>query len=229
MVKITRNNNSAKSLKAIDDLKIAKAKDSGYNIDSVNDALEEMFHGKCYICENKYISSINIEHLKPHRNDIDLKYDYNNLFYSCAHCNNIKNTKYDNILDCTKVDVDEKIAFRLKGNILSKKQYYAEALDDDSSVVETTNLINEVYTGKTVQKRIEAKNILKLLDDDYSSFRSLLKDYKLSSGQVKEDNYYYILQQLQEDSPFAGFKRWIIKDNKDDYPEFMKVLIRKGA
>ena len=75
-----------------------------------------MFHGKCYICENKEgISSFQIEHLKPHRENADLKYDWNNLFWSCAHCNNIKNAKYDPILDCTQVEVDRKIAFRKEG------------------------------------------------------------------------------------------------------------------
>lgn len=102
MVKITRNNNSSKSVKAIDALKKAKIHDSGYNLEAVNEAIMAMFHGKCYICENKCLVSMNLDHLVPHRNDLDLKYDYDNLFLACIHCNNIKGARYNKILDCTK-------------------------------------------------------------------------------------------------------------------------------
>lgn len=224
MVKITRNNNSSKSVKAIDALKKAKMSDSGYNIGVVTDAIVAMFHEKCYICENKCLVSMSIDHLVPHRNDRDLKYDYDNLFLSCTHCNNIKGARYDKILDCTKVKVDDKIAFRAKGNILTGRQYYAEALENDSRVLETANLVNEVYTGNTCQKRFEAKNIIKLLNDEYVNFRSLLRDYKNSMGQIKEDSYYCIVRELREDSSFAGFKRWVIKDSQEEYPEFAEFL-----
>lgn len=224
MIKITRNNQSVKAKLAIKDLENAKVKDRGYNTTAVNAALFEIFHGKCYICEHKIVIGVNIEHLIPYKRNLELKYDFNNLFLSCVHCNNIKNTKYDNIFDCTKIDVDNKIAFRLEGSILTNKKYYAEALENDSQALETVALINEVYTGNTPQKRFEAKNIVNLLDKDYSNFRILLRDYKISTGSAKEDNYYLILQELGEASAFAGFKRWLIKDNAKDFPEFMEFL-----
>lgn len=65
-----------------------------------------MFHRKCYICENKSASSFQIEHLRPHKRNADLKYDWNNLFWSCAHCNNLKNAGYEPILDYSQVDVE---------------------------------------------------------------------------------------------------------------------------
>lgn len=95
MVKIERKE-TEKTKKAVADL--YEAKGSSYNTENVNKALKEVFHGKCYICENKNATSYQIEHLIPHRKDVELKYDWNNLFWSCAHCNNIKSDQYDPIL-----------------------------------------------------------------------------------------------------------------------------------
>ena len=118
MIKVNRELNSEKITKAIEILQKEKAKDRGkYNTEEVVEALEAVFSSKCYICENKKITSYNIEHLKPHKDkNIDLKFDWNNLFLACAHCNNIKRANYENILDCTKVDVDELIYFKKTGN-----------------------------------------------------------------------------------------------------------------
>lgn len=93
MIKFIRSD-TEKAQTAIKVLQRAKERDSGYNKPEVNEALIEMSRGKCYICENKdSISSYQIEHLKPHRGNLELKYDWNNLFWSCAHCNNLKNAK----------------------------------------------------------------------------------------------------------------------------------------
>ena len=101
MIKIERKE-TEKTKQAIADLQKASENESSYNIESVNQALKEIFHGKCYICENKAVTSYQIEHLVPHRGDKTLKYDWKNLFWSCAHCNNIKSDKYESIIDCTK-------------------------------------------------------------------------------------------------------------------------------
>lgn len=65
--------------KAIEALEKARKTDSGYNTPEVNAALREMFHGKCYICENKEAASYQIEHLAAHRGNLNLKYDWQNL------------------------------------------------------------------------------------------------------------------------------------------------------
>lgn len=70
-----------------------------YRLDEVITALKEEFHDKCYICEQKHITSINIEHFTPHKGNKDLMFDWYNLYWVCSHCNNIKLAKYDNILD----------------------------------------------------------------------------------------------------------------------------------
>ena len=81
MIKIDRKA-TVKSEKAIESLEKAKQSNASYNTPEVNAALQEMFHKKCYICENNNITSYQIEHLIPHKGDMTLKYDWNNLFLS---------------------------------------------------------------------------------------------------------------------------------------------------
>lgn len=72
MIKVERKLTD-KAQKAIESLEEAKAKNASYNTLEVNSALREMFHGKCYICENKEITSYQIEHLIPYRGNKELK------------------------------------------------------------------------------------------------------------------------------------------------------------
>ncbi len=141
MIKIERKM-TEKAQKAVESLQKAKAKGGSYNIEAVNAALREMFHGKCYICENKKITSYQIEHLSAHRGNDDLKYDWNNLFLSCAHCNNTKLGRYEPIIDCTKVNVEELIAFRKKGYFGTDEELIFDMLDSDEKVVNTVRLLN---------------------------------------------------------------------------------------
>ena len=72
MIKIERKL-TEKAQKAIVSLQKAEANNSSYNTPEVNLALKEMFHNKCYICENKQVTSYNIEHLHPHYKNKNLK------------------------------------------------------------------------------------------------------------------------------------------------------------
>lgn len=66
MIKFSRNDTD-KARAAVRSLCKAKASNTTYNTPEVNAALVEMFHGKCYICENKRVSSFQIEHLRTHK------------------------------------------------------------------------------------------------------------------------------------------------------------------
>ena len=50
-------------------------------------------------------TSNQIEHLQSHRGNMDLKYDWNNLFWACAHCNNIKLDTFEPILDLSLIHI----------------------------------------------------------------------------------------------------------------------------
>ena len=93
MVKVER------SFPAPESLAVEAAKANGkYDKPDVIERLKKDFHNKCYICEMKDLQDPNVEHLLPHKNGKypERKYDWENLFWSCGHCNGVKqNSKYD--------------------------------------------------------------------------------------------------------------------------------------
>ena len=99
MVKIERSFPAPESLADEE-----KKKNGCYNCKDVVERLKRDFHDKCYICELKHLQDPEVEHLLPHKNGLypERKFDWNNLFWSCGHCNKVKNNrKYDErIIDC---------------------------------------------------------------------------------------------------------------------------------
>lgn len=223
MIKFERKD-TKKAQQAKEALQVAKQRKSTYNVPEVNAALVEMFYGKCYICENKESTSCQIEHLVPHRENIDLKYDWNNLFWSCAHCNNIKSDKYEPILDCTSQDIDKLIAFRKSGYFGIEEQLEFEMLSDSEAVKNTVNLLYDVYYGTTPQKKIEAKVIRKKLRNELHKFKEFVREYQEAEGEEKEDLLIWIKKELKTSSAFTAFKRWLIRDNKEYYPDLAELL-----
>ena len=144
MIKIERRS-MEKTRRAVVDLKKAKQVGSTYNTESVNLALREVFYGKCYICENKDVTSCQIEHLISHHENKELKYDWENLFWACAHCNNTKADRYEPILDCTKESVEKLIAFRKKGYFGEDEKLEFTALQKNEAVKNTIALLEAVY------------------------------------------------------------------------------------
>ena len=113
MVKVER------SFPTPDSLAEEKKKANGsYSEPDVIERLAKDFHNKCYICELDKLQDPQVEHLRPHfgGKNIERKFDWNNLFWSCSHCNGVKNQrKYDeSIIDCCKLDPEERIYFKVK-------------------------------------------------------------------------------------------------------------------
>lgn len=224
MVRIERRE-TEKTQKAVEVLAEAKLNNTTYNTPEVNEALHEIFYRKCYICENKQGSSYQIEHLRPHKKNNDLKYDWNNLFLSCAHCNNIKLGRYDNILDCTNEDVDEVIAFRKIGYFGREEMLQFEALDNREETKQTVALLECVFYGETPQKQFEAKILRKRLREEISRFKGLVRDFKEAEGEDKIDLELALKRELKCSSEFTAFKRWLIKDNKEYYSELLPYVV----
>lgn len=223
MIKVERKLTD-KAKKAIQSLECAKRKNSTYNTPEVNEALQELFHGKCYICENKQITSYQIEHLAPHHGDSDLMYDWNNFFLSCAHCNNTKLGKYEPIIDCTKENVEKAIAFRKKGYFGTEEELVFEQMDSREETENTVRLLKEVYYGSTPQKKMEAKILRRTLRKELAEFKEYVREYKEAEGVEKEDLCILLKMQLADSSPFAAFKRWLIRDNQESYAELLKYI-----
>jgi uncharacterized protein (TIGR02646 family) len=206
----------------------AKKKSGDYKCGDVVIRVRDDFYNKCYICETKSPTTINVEHFRAYRGDANLKFDWNNLFYACGHCNNTKLAKpqYDDILNCANpsnwiVDLIEHIFDPLK----SDSPDFA-AHNQTQTVLNTVELLEEVYGGKTVLKKIEAMNIIDQLTQEMIAFFHFATGY-LKSGdypQQKRDFRDLIIERLKPESPFTAFKIWVIKNNSRLVQEFSQYL-----
>jgi 5-methylcytosine-specific restriction endonuclease McrA len=218
--------NFPKSQPAPECLATEKTKLSGtYRCGDVLERLTNDFHNKCYLCEEKDISSMNIEHLIPHRggSDRDLMFDWNNLFLACNHCNNTKSAKHEDILDCTNENqkVTDLIEFHINPFPAEKPLIRATSQGENNEHVQNTvSLLMEIYQGNTTNKQLEANNICGKIIKEICVFQKYLIKYKDNPQKFEPK----IIKALQIDTPFTAFKIWIIKRNSYFNNKFEQFL-----
>lgn len=155
-----------------------------------------------------------------------LKYDWNNLFWVCAHCNNIKSDKYEPILNCTTEPVEHLIAFRKTGYFgTDEKLEFSAVKDDNEAIRNTILLLNDAYYGTTPQKKMEARIIRRTLRKDLSKFKEYVREYQEAENEEeKEDIEMLLKRELKDSSAFTAFKRWLLWDNEEKYGELEKFI-----
>ena len=218
MIKITRTFPAPASL-ALE----AKKQFGKYDKPDVIKQLREDAHDKCYICEMKGLQDPVVEHLLPHKNGKypERKFDWNNLFLACGHCNGVKNQrKYDEgVIDCCKQDPEELLDFKLIDGVVVVRARDAA----DKKAVLTADLIWEVFNLKNTGMR-ESKSELR--------FQELNKEMNKLYGNLKEldrkPGSKVILRKLKatlrRESAFVAFKRNYVKDHMDRYPQLMAYI-----
>lgn len=214
-----------KSQPAPDCLEIEKAKANGdYKCAIVLERIKNDFKNKCYVCEYKEPMAINVEHFRPHQGDINLKFDWNNLFWSCSHCNNTKLANYNNILNCTDNthDIENKLKYIFKP--FPYEQVQIIELDNSPETLMTRDLLTAVYNGTTKLKTIESANLRnKLLEEIMDFQRHLCEYFKDTNSQDDKDFFLRKIRgHIHRGSNFTAFKRWIILENKKLKDEFEK-------
>jgi uncharacterized protein (TIGR02646 family) len=207
-----------RSQPAPDSLALEKQKKSGtYRTDEVIERVSVDFKDKCYICEYKKPISINVEHFVPHKGNRDLMFDWNNLFLSCAHCNNTKLDDYDTILNCTNPEdeVESRIDYAIKEWPEFEVVITAKTNDDRTAL--TVKLINAVYMGTTPEKRKESGYIRDTIAKEFLEFRKSLLQYRDESLPVDERQKAKeaICEHLNSASAFTAFKRAYVKRNAE--------------
>lgn len=204
-------------------LETEKAKASGdYKCGDVLQRLSTDFKKKCYICERKDPSSVNVEHFVPHKGNKDLKFDWNNLFWACGHCNNIKLDKHTNLLNCTleEDDLENKIKLSLKP--FPKENVQITILDNSQQTINTKELLLAVYNGTTKQKQLESAGLRDSILKEICTFQEVLICYfdDTNTPEDTANDLRKIRQHLSRASSYTAFKRWIIKDNENLRREF---------
>lgn len=202
----------------------AKKKNGSYEKPDVVERLKEDFHDKCYICGLKNLQDPQVEHLLPHKNGKypERKFDWNNLFWVCGHCNGVKNqNKYDvGILDCCKTDPEQSILFRLKAdNIELKRSSPQEDLTADRTIELIWEVFNLQNTGMRIYKSdMRLKGLQKEMNLLFDNLEGLKEnpDSKLILRKLK------VL--LKRESAFAAFKRCYVREHLKEYPQLEKYI-----
>lgn len=188
-----------------------------YNDPSVTDALKKIFHGKCYLCEQSRISDPEIEHFIPHEGDAFLKYDWNNLFYSCSRCNSIKSNRHVNLLDCSDPTIDISMEIvHLAPSLTSEDVTIRPSTEDNinEKTLNTIRLLKECYNSKSTGLRgITRENLLENLLKNYTNF--LLSRQTLINLESTEDEIDYAKARMKAMCkiafPFSVFWKWHIR------------------
>lgn len=195
-----------------------------YRSKKVLTILQQDFYNKCYICEEKYPTSINVEHLRSVKNYEHLKYKWENLFYACFHCNKIKGSSYDHIIDCTKKDPEIYILMCFN----AYPTYYVEVVDRINSTEneKTKELLDKIYnsTGTSISK-IEADNLKNKISNELREFLEYTEGYfNESDFKLKAVYLERIKRMLSRESNFAGVKRSMVLQDEELFQYFGELL-----
>lgn len=190
---------------------------SKYDGADVHEALQLCFFGKCYICENKNPMDINIEHFIPKENDKDKEFEWDNLYLSCSRCNNIKITKYDNLLDCCKENVWNRIKL-LPGFSYKPKSVTIEAQFDDDKTLQTAELLKKVYNSDhTMSKRLTSASLRSHIAKTTQKLIASMNEYHEDDtpDQQKSILIEKMKIMIRKSSAYSAFCRWIIIDDSE--------------
>lgn len=219
MVKIERSFPAPESL-----AEEAKKASGRYDKPDVIKQLKKDFHNKCYICEMKDLQDPNVEHLLPHKNGTypKRKFDWENLFWSCGHCNGIKNSeKYDaGIIDCCRQDPENYLKFQVTNDdvVISVKGL------NDEIYKRTALLITETFSLKnTGMRTYTSDSRLKSLQKEMNILYKQLE--KLHNNPDSKVTIRTICSLLRRESAFAAFKRCYVREHASEYPELQKYVL----
>lgn len=184
-----------------------------YRSKEVIHVLREMFHGKCYLCEDE-VNDPEVEHFIPHKGDDTKKYCWNNLFYACARCNSIKGDIDDELLDCTDSSIKVSDAVKCLCPSVPDSKVFVESQWETSAAKNTAKLLDRCYNEDNTGIRDISQEMLreKIFEyyTDLINHRRILKN-RNSSKQCKDDATEH-LHKMQEDFyPFSIFWKWHVR------------------
>jgi hypothetical protein len=190
-----------------------------YKDEDVLKALENAFHKKCYLCETKEPHDINVEHFIAHQNDENLKYDWNNLYFSCGRCNNIKLQYFNNLLDCCSPEQD---VFRtiklLPPRTPGARRLVVERQSEGARAIETEQLLEKIYNSEhTVNKAVTGSYLRKKINTQFILFNKWLIIYYAEDSLDNErvDALERIKVLMSNKSQYSAFIKWcVIEDDE---------------
>ncbi|KXO85910.1 hypothetical protein AYK86_02460 [Acinetobacter venetianus] len=193
-----------------------------YNTAPILSALSKICYSKCYLCENDKVQEVEVEHFLPHAHHPALKFEWENLFYSCKRCNRIKGDNYEYILNpCdTTHNIFRNILIiapsRANDSVIVKNLCVSTDPNYASSV-KTVELLDRCFNDiSTPARRISRRELINQLLEELSlilEIRGRLKSKRLTSFQEGEE-----IEKLKNMTsphyPFSAFWRWYVLDDE---------------
>lgn len=187
-----------------------------YNTPEVVAALYEMFLGKCYLCEKANLDAPEIEHFEPHMGNAALKYDWSNLYYSCARCNSIKSHRHRDLLDCCSNEYNVVRSIKRLPPVMPDGEMQITAEIDATKVHNTVTLLHKCFNeDNTALRGITRANLAENLFEHYTKLLS----YRLTivnrastptEIQVAVEKIEVMLSDRYE---FSAFWRWCVLED----------------
>ncbi|MDU4998203.1 MAG: hypothetical protein E6265_16665 [Enterobacteriaceae bacterium] len=181
-------------------------------------ALRNMFHNKCYICEQASVSDPEVEHFVPHGDDPLLMYGWDNLFFSCRRCNGIKSSTHINLLNCTDatIDVFEEIIHFAGNASVGEVEIRPASNTPSQQAINTANLIRKCFNDDATElRKVSKESLLEELNECYVDFmlqKNIIASRKSIDREIN-DAKERIAIMCRDDYPFSVFWKWhIIKD-----------------
>lgn len=179
--------------------------------------LTEDCHDKCYICEDFVHTAPEVEHRISHKGNLALKYDWNNMFLSCRHCNMIKSNKYDDIIDPAVTDPEQYIGLSLEFDDELRELIVVYKKNGGADIDATVRLLDAVYNGARDEKQYACRQLKNKISNELLWFYQKLDEYKTTPTIERKLAIEYM---LSDRAVFAAFKRKIIYDNPGLSTEF---------
>lgn len=202
-------------------------KNKEYNHTDVVSILKPMFHGKCYLCERDEIQDVEIEHFEPHMKVEAIKFDWNNLFYSCSRCNSIKSSTHINLLDCTdsSVNVYDEIICEMPSAPNADVVVKASKAKPSVETSNTVKLLNLCYNStNTALRGVSREALMEQMFEYYCIFLKARIELTMKSNgkTIKLNAKETIEAMLEEKHPFSAcWRRQYLDDSflTTEYPE----------
>ena len=199
------------ALQTILDSAKSSDKEEAYRSGEVFEKLKADFCCKCYLCEDAEVTVPNVEHFEPHKGNLDKKYDWNNLFYSCGHCNNLKQHLFWPLLNCT-VEADRIWeAVEIRFIPFPKPTVEVVAHPQSGKEIECAN------TCRLVDKCLSGRDCTSIKQEGARALRKkMIREYTKIYEEIRERNIEGIKSMVAKNAPFAGMFRWLLRNEHPD-------------
>jgi hypothetical protein len=210
-----------------------------YDDSDIIEAVKFDFFNMCYICEERIPRHSQTDHYSPQKFYPEKENCWENLFYVCEKCNNLKRATYNKsisteIYNCCEEDVESLISLRID---FENERIEIKISVESIKQKNTFELLNKIYNGINSKGKYDSHLDLQIeIQNKIEIFIEILENYdkqsdeKIKIGyekQIKE----FISKEINRQNKvrtfdalgFVSFKRQIIKNNPK-YQEFIKYF-----